>query len=331
MSAPNLTRPSVRYAALSSGRPELVPQFARHLETLGYARLWLTEHHSARQSASPLVMAALVASQTTQLCVGTAGVMLRYSTPLRIAKDAHVLERLFPGRLDLGVVSGPAPRRALHTELAGDTAGEWHPDAFRQLASLVHDPDQPLSDGLAANLCRSETTLPRLWFCSNSPAGATLAAETGAGLIFHLPFAGPDGIGIAQETITAYRNSFTPSSRMTTPQVAMVVAGCCAASAEHAHDMWPRILAQYTHPRDRASIATSDGQPLDTFFLGSAECAHSHIQQLVGHFALDEVVLACAADSVDAVLSAYSLLHRARIATTGVADILAAACTPLVA
>src|SRR5438046_1992473 len=76
------------------------------LERLGYYRFWASEHHAAGQSASPTVIAAIAASQTSRIRVGTAGILLNYASPLRIAEDFALLELFFSGRIDLGIARG---------------------------------------------------------------------------------------------------------------------------------------------------------------------------------------------------------------------------------
>src|SRR5258705_1780644 len=89
--------------AIETQSPLALPELARRLEALGYERLWATEHHSPQQSASPAIAAAIAAAVTRQIKVGTAGVMLRYQSPLRTAQDFHLLGALYPGRIECGL------------------------------------------------------------------------------------------------------------------------------------------------------------------------------------------------------------------------------------
>ncbi|MFD3440425.1 LLM class flavin-dependent oxidoreductase [Streptomyces sp. NPDC058685] len=78
---------------------------ARELETLGYHRFWVSEHHSVPGVAgsAPTVLAAAVAAATSTIRVGTGGVMLPNHQPLVVAEQFGVLESLFPGRIDMGL------------------------------------------------------------------------------------------------------------------------------------------------------------------------------------------------------------------------------------
>ncbi|MFJ3223152.1 LLM class flavin-dependent oxidoreductase [Streptomyces sp. NPDC086783] len=78
---------------------------ARELETLGYHRVWVSEHHGVPGIAgsAPTVLAAAVAAATRRIRVGTGGVMLPNHRPLVVAEQFGVLESLFPGRIDMGL------------------------------------------------------------------------------------------------------------------------------------------------------------------------------------------------------------------------------------
>jgi len=78
---------------------------ARELETLGYHRVWVSEHHGVPGVAgsAPTVLAAAVAGATRSIRVGTGGVMLPNHQPLVVAEQFGVLESLFPGRIDMGL------------------------------------------------------------------------------------------------------------------------------------------------------------------------------------------------------------------------------------
>src|SRR3954453_3074391 len=82
---------------------------ARTAERLGYSRYWLAEPHNTRGLAGPApeVMVATVAAATSEIRVGSGGVMLPHYSPLKVAEQFHVLEALHPGRIDLGVGRAP--------------------------------------------------------------------------------------------------------------------------------------------------------------------------------------------------------------------------------
>ncbi|MEJ8280546.1 MsnO8 family LLM class oxidoreductase [Pseudonocardia spirodelae] len=99
-------------------------------EALGYHRFWVAEHHAVPgiASGSPPVLMAAIGAATSQIRVGSGGIMLPNHRPLVVAEQVALLEALHPGRVDLGIGRSPGftgpVRRALRAEGADD-------DSFR--------------------------------------------------------------------------------------------------------------------------------------------------------------------------------------------------------
>ena len=96
---------SMRLSIIDIHWPGHLPKLASCADRIGIHRLWMTEHHSDYQSASPLVACALVAAATKNVRVGTAGIMLNLYSPMSIAESYKLLELYFNDRIDLGIVS----------------------------------------------------------------------------------------------------------------------------------------------------------------------------------------------------------------------------------
>ena len=78
---------------------------AKFVETLGYERYWLAEHHGtpALACASPEALIGPIAMATSRIQVGSGGVMLPHYSPLKVAETFTLLAALAPGRIDLGI------------------------------------------------------------------------------------------------------------------------------------------------------------------------------------------------------------------------------------
>src|SRR5258708_13582872 len=76
---------------------------AQTADRLGYTRYWLAEHHNmpAVAATSPPVLIAHLAAHTSQLRLGSGGVMLPNPPPLAGAQKFHPLEAGHPPPLGL--------------------------------------------------------------------------------------------------------------------------------------------------------------------------------------------------------------------------------------
>ena len=70
-------------------------ELAQRVESLGYHRYWLAEHHGTDGLAGPApeIMVTRVAAATREMRVGSGGVMLSHYSPYKVAENFKVLER----------------------------------------------------------------------------------------------------------------------------------------------------------------------------------------------------------------------------------------------
>lgn len=199
---------------------------AAHAEQWGYGRIWVAEHHNMPgiASAATSIVLAHIAAGTKTIRVGAGGIMLPNHAPYIIAEQFGTLERLFPGRIDLGLGRAPGTDqltlRALRRQ--PENAENFPQDVLELQAFLAEAaPGQRIVAVPAAG-----SNVP-LWILGSSNFGAMLAAELGLPYGFASHFA-PDYLLPALEI---YRNRFKPSEQLQRPY-AMVGVNIIAAETD---------------------------------------------------------------------------------------------------
>ncbi len=89
---------------------------ARRAEDAGFSSIWLRDvpffdpkFGDAAQILDPFVYAGFLASQTRDIAIGTAGIVLPLREPISVAKQAASVDMLSRGRFILGLSSGDRP------------------------------------------------------------------------------------------------------------------------------------------------------------------------------------------------------------------------------
>jgi len=203
---------------------------ARLADGVGYHRYWLAEHHGTPglASASPEVMIGPIASTTSQIRVGTGGVMLPHYSPLKVAETFSMLSGLYPGRIDLGLGRAPGTSQAIAHALQRDRR-QPPPDDFPQQLVELLDYFGPTHDGPFRQLRNVNFHAPEPWLLGSSPQSAIWAAEFGLPYCF-ADFINPEGVAFAH----LYRQHFQPSLWCTEPRMAVAAWAICAETDEEA-------------------------------------------------------------------------------------------------
>jgi luciferase family oxidoreductase group 1 len=205
---------------------------ARHCDSLGYHRYWVSEHHNSASivGTAPEILMAAIAAVTSRIRVGSAGVMLPHYAALKVAEQFRVLEAIAPGRIDLGVGRAPGSDRVTAYAL------NPHANAADEFPHQVHElrlwldggafPEDHPFHGIAAH--PQGPTSPEVWILGSSDYGAQLAAHYGLPYAFAYFFT--DGRGV-EEALALYRRNYQPSQRYPVP-VATICVWALAADTE---------------------------------------------------------------------------------------------------
>lgn len=203
---------------------------ARHVESLGYRRFWVAEHHNMTgiASAATSVVMSFLAGGTDRIRIGSGGIMLPNHAPLQIAEQFGTLESLYPGRIDLGLGRAPGTDPATAQALRrGRADGEDFPLMLDELRRLFAEaqPGQRLRAVPGAGL-----SVP-IWLLGSSTFSAQLAGRLGLPFAFAGQFS-PDYMLAALRT---YREHFEPSTQLDKPHAMLGINAYLAPSRDEAH------------------------------------------------------------------------------------------------
>ncbi|MDD2867250.1 LLM class flavin-dependent oxidoreductase [Neomegalonema sp.] len=199
---------------------------AAHAEDWGYGRIWVAEHHNMSGIASAAVSVVLghIGAGTTKIRIGAGGIMLPNHAPYVIAEQFGTLERLFPGRVDLGLGRAPGTDQlTLRALRRKPEDADRFPDDVLELQAFL----APAGEGQRIRAVPAAGTEVPLWILGSSHFGASLAAMLGLPYSFASHFA-PDVLLTALEM---YRARFQPSEQLQKPY-AMVGVNVIAAETD---------------------------------------------------------------------------------------------------
>lgn len=217
---------------------------AQTADRLGYTRYWLAEHHNmpAVAATSPPVLIAHLAAHTTQLRLGSGGVMLPNHAPLAVAEQFALLEAANPGRIDLGIGRAPGSDPVTSLALRGaagrdDRDIEAFPQYLDDVVALMSArgvrvplPRDLMRENYVLKATPAALSEPRMWLLGSSMYSAHLAAAKGLPYVFAHHFSGH---GTA-EALAVYRDEFQPSDLAAEPVTFLTVNASVAETTEEA-------------------------------------------------------------------------------------------------
>lgn len=320
---------SVREALLSS------IQLAKLADSLGYHRYWFAEHHNTNDlaSVSPEILISHIIAHTSQIRVGSGGVLLSHYSPYKVAENFKILEGLAPNRIDLGI--GRAPGGDPRTELALADGLTRSRDAFpRQVEDLLHFlSDDPPSDPRLQGILATPrlTSKPELWLLGSSSSSATYAAKLGTPFSFAHFINSTGGAKVIQD----YYRAFEPSQDFKEPKAAVCVYVVCAETDESAQDLassleyWLIKLAQGTGGKEGIPSVEDarDFIPTDweikewnanrrKMIVGSPATVKAGIEYMAHEYGTDEIMILTNLHDQEARLNSYRLIAEAFELTT---------------
>ena len=285
---------------------QLAVRTAQHVESLGFTRYWMAEHHNMPgiASSSTAVLIGHVAGATQHIRVGSGGIMLPNHAPLVVAEAFGTLAELYPGRIDLGLGRAPGTDGMTMRALRRDRV-ETEEDFPRDVMELQRllGPAQPGQKLVATP--GAGTNVP-LWLLGSSLFSAQLAAHLGLPYAFASHFAPR----MLQQAVQLYRDLFKPSVTLDKPYVivgAPVIAAPTDSEAEFlASSTYQRVLGIVTGKRGLLpppvegfmdSLNMAERQAIEGFLavasIGGPERVQQRLKVLAQHTGADELMLVC--------------------------------------
>jgi luciferase family oxidoreductase group 1 len=300
-------------------------QLAKLTDKLGYTRYWISEHHNTTMlaGAAPEVLLSRLGAETSNIRLGSGGIMLPNHSALKVAENFRLLEALYPGRIDLGLGRAPGGDRATSKLL--NPANEFDPQAYidqiKDLSNFLTETPTPQNISGKIKAIPSIDTVPNLWILTSSGESAYLAAHFGIALSY-AQFINPVG---GADAIRIYKERFKPSEQLQQPQTNVGIFVFCSESEEKVRQatemMGYRFLSfekgeynrQYSYEDIKDyKYSAADQQRLryhrDRFIAGTPDVIKKELTDLAENFDTDEIVVATFADKREDRFRSYELL-----------------------
>jgi luciferase family oxidoreductase group 1 len=326
---------------------------ARHVDRLGYTRLWYSEHHAMDLLActAPEILIARAAGETSRIRVGSGGIMLPHYSAFKVAEVFRTLHAMFPNRIDLGIGRAPgggqlesyalrrnrkAPATDDFPQQLAELRAFLHPERFPELLGPDHgfahirvSPDAPGA--------------PDIWLLGSSMWSAVTAAQEG------LPYAFAHFFSPIQtrQAIEYYQRNFQPSPDRAKPEATLAIGVICADTdeeAQHLHssvrllqrrirmdDRRP-VAAPYDALRELAALPTAPNPLIPftagsfdapeenewpTYFVGTPQKVAAQLRGLASELHLGELIINTITHSHQARKHSYDLLAEAMQLASG--------------
>lgn len=255
--------------------------YARVADGLGFSRLWMSEHHmpcKVMAWTSPTILVPLLATMTERIRIGVAGVLLSLYTPEEVAAQFACWNRLFEGRIDLGVASGTVTA-ANDVLITGSdrTQEERFETHLETLARLLADRDAP-----------------PIWSLSNGPGRSMARSITYGTHMSKAVYAFGSRKRLETAQLSDYRASFE-ARHGRPPRVNLLISGVC----------------QTDEVKAAAALDTHYHPDKEVILLGSPRFFQEHILACAEQYDINEVIFLNMAAGASARIRSLELLSQA--------------------
>ncbi len=311
---------------------------AQHVESLGFHRFWMSEHHAMDTLActAPEIMLARIGAATSTIRLGSGGIMLPHYTALKVAETFQTLEALYPSRIDLGIGrapgGGPLEATALRRYRTAPESAlqvDDFPDQLSELLAFLHH-DFPANHPFSRiRVAPATPRAPRVWLLGSSLWSAEAAAQFGLPYAFAHFFSGDS----TRAAIRHYQRSFRPNEELgpdapQQPEAMAAVGVICADTDAEAQRLAQsvRLLQWRIRQNDRRPIAAPEEAAAELarfgvlppesgefprYFVGTPDAVRDSLIAMAGSLGIGELVVNTITHDHQVRLRSYTLLAQA--------------------
>lgn len=276
---------------------------AKEAESLNYKRIWFAEHHNAEHigSSATSLLIGYVAENTTNIRVGSGGIMLPNHSPLIIAEQFGTLAHLYPNRIDLGLGRAPGTDPQTAQAIRSDFMQAAH--SFPQEVNKIQNYFSVNNKHSKVRATIAEGTDVPLYILGSSTDSAHLAAEKGLPYAFASHFASTHLFN----ALKIYHEEFQPSEFLEQPYTIAGVNVLVADTDREAEALFTTLIRMFvgvlTGAKDALQPPTemtpelkemlqhpSVHQMLKYSFVGSKETVKKQIKEFIAETGVNELM-----------------------------------------
>lgn len=296
---------------------------AKNVESFGYKRFWVSEHHNTDSlvSSATAVLLGYLAQGTSTIRVGSGGIMLPNHAPLIVAEQFGTLETLYPNRIDLGLGRAPGTDQlTAHALRRGKQESvQDFPNDIDELQTYFSIENQ---DSRVRAIPGEGLDIP-IYLLGSSTFSAQLAAKKGLPYAFASHFA-PTHL---MEALDLYRSGFTPSKNLEKPYsmaCVNVFVGDTDEEGEYlASSFYQMALGIITNSRAPLQPPVKDMDEIWNYqqkstvtnmmyftFKGSKETVEKELESFIKGTGVDEIIVTSHIYDHKARVKSYKLLSE---------------------
>ena len=291
---------------------------AKAADKAGFNRFWLAEHHNSKAigSSATSILIGKVAENTSNIRVGSGGVMLPNHSPLIIAEQFGTLGTLYPNRIDLGLGRAPGTDQETARAIKSDfyQAAMSFPDEVEKIEHYF----SPQHDRVKVRANVAEGVDVPIYILGSSLDSAHLAAKKGLPYAFASHFATQH----LMKAMEVYHREFQPSKVVSKPYtlagVNIVIADTDEEAERMSTSLYKMIIGLLTGQRGymeppaamTPQLREMKSHPsvqnmLKYSFIGTKETVKREVKQFLQQTQVDELIAVTNTYDPDARIKSY--------------------------